>query len=297
MRRTIRCAAVVAALLMLAGCSAGGSQSSADSAAHPGAQTGAQSDVRLANPGEASGKSAADSTAADAASNTVEQRQVVTTGALSLTVKDPIKAATTATHLVATAGGRVDDQTEQPATDTRSASATLTLRIPADRLDNTVTALKKLGSVNELSITANDVTTRVKDTDARVTALQTSVDRLLALMSKASDTKDLIAIESALSDRQAELQSLKAQQTYLKDQVAMSTITLSLHAVGTVAAGAPDSFWGGLVAGWNALVAAGDGFLVVLGVLLPWLVLLAIVGGVVWGILRRSRRRKRESAA
>lgn len=287
MKRTLTTVAVVATLLLLAGCTAGGSSSRADT----GDSAGAPSLAQPAHPKAASGTSVESQS-----QNTLKQRDVVTTGNLSLTVKDPVAAAATATRTVATAGGRVDAQSEQPATDTHRASASLTLRVPSDRLDNTIDALKRLGTVNELTLNANDVTTQVKDTDARVTALQASVDRLLALMSTASNTKDLIDLESALSSRQADLDSLKAQQTYLKDQVAMSTLTLALHSLGTVASGAPDNFWGGLVAGWNALTATGAGLLVALGILLPWLVVLAVIAGVALLIVRRARRGKRQAA-
>lgn len=278
-------------LLLLTGCTNG---SSSDSRAAGGSAV--SSEV-----GDGAGPAQLqklDGQAADSAGNgtqsnaQAEKRQVVSTGHLSLTVKDPIGAAETAADAVATADGRVDDRTEQPATDTRQASASLTLRIPADRLDATVERLKKLGTVDDFTLKADDVTTSVKDVDARVRALQASVDRLLALMAKADDTKDLISLESALSDRQADLDSLKAQQSYLKDQVAYATLTLQLNAPGVVAAGAPDSFWSGLGTGWQALVAAGAGLLVVLGVLLPWLVVVAIIGGAVLVVIR-SRRRAR----
>ena len=40
--------------------------------------------------------------------------------------------------------------------------------------------------------------------------------------------KDLLDFEDKITTRQAELQSLTAQQSYLADQTSMSTITLSL---------------------------------------------------------------------
>jgi hypothetical protein len=106
----------------------------------------------------------------------------------------------------------------------------------------------------------------------------------------------MITIESALSERQAELDSLKSQQAYLNDQVSMSTITLELHSEGVVPAGAPDSFWGGIIAGWNALVVAANGFLIVLGVAIPWLIVFGLLGGLVWWIVWRASRKRRAAA-
>jgi hypothetical protein len=287
MKRSLGVAALVLTALTLAGCTAHSSGSGSGSVADGGPAKQAQ------GPGVAS---KADGTVLDP---TTQGRSVVTTGTVSLTVAEPVAAATQAQQTVQSAGGHVDSMSEQPASDAQSASATLTLRIPATRLDDVLADLKKLGRVETVSISTQDVTTQVKDVGARITALQTSVDRLLGLMRKATSTADLITIESALSDRQADLDSLKAQQSTLKDQVALATITLKLTAQGTVAATAPGDFWGGLIAGWNALVAAGAVFLVILGVVLPWVLLLAVIAMMVFAIIRlvRHGRRTKEPAA
>ncbi|MEO7017003.1 MAG: DUF4349 domain-containing protein [Leifsonia sp.] len=220
-------------------------------------------------------------------------RDVVTTGTITLTVADPIAAADSATSTVERGGGRVDSSTEQPAADGGKPGATLVLRIPADRLTTTLDTLKRLGTVDSVELKADDVTAQAKDVDGRITALQTSVDRLLELMSKATTTADLITIESTLSDRQAQLDSLKAQKAALDDQVSLSTITLQLRAKGTVVAAPAPTFWSGLTGGSDALVVTLNGLLVVLGVLLPWLVVVGVVGGTVWLIVRAVGRRRR----
>lgn len=228
---------------------------------------------------------------------TVVQRQVVTTGSVSLSADQPLDAADRATHVVEAAGGRVDDRVEQAATDTQKPSARLTLRIPSERLTAALAELEKLGETSQVSISSSDVTTKAQDLDARIKALQTSVDRLLGLMAKATDTTDLITIENALSQRQAELDSLQAQSDYLSGQVALATITLDIVASGVVPAGVPGDFWGGLAAGWHALVSFLGGAVVVLGVALPWAGLAIVVALIVWVAVRASRRRKLRTAA
>jgi len=52
----------------------------------------------------------------------------------------------------------------------------------------------------------------------------------------------------------------------------------------------PAGFWDGLVAGWNGLVATLNGIVVALGFLLPWIAVLAVAGGLVWGIIALVRR-------
>jgi hypothetical protein len=279
-RRTGWAAGIALVALLLAGCTSAGS----DSANEQSATSGGDSSEMQGQPDAAT----ADGSAPDAA---IADRSVITTGSVSVTVTDPIKTAQDAVTIVEQAGGRVDSRTENPETDNQAASANLALRIPAGDLDRTLDELRALGTVNYVSLNASDVTQQSADLNARVTALTTSVDRLLALMSQATDTTDLIAIEGELSTRQAELESMKSQRDYLADQVEYSTINLELYATGTVAPGAPDNFWTGIVAGWNTLVTVLGAVLVGIGFALPWLAIAAVVGGIVLLIVRLSTRK------
>jgi len=274
-------AGVILAAVLLAGCTTSNSDSmdaqsaeSMDAGTVPG---------QLVAPGEPGEAGAGDAATAD--------RSVITTGSVSVTVEDPIGAAEDAVTIVEEAGGRVDSRTENPKTENQAASANLSLRIPAGDLDRTLDELRALGTVNYVSLNASDVTQQSQDLDARITALSTSVDRLLALMTQATSTTDLVAIEGELSTRQAELESMRSQRDYLSDQVEYSTVSLELYSTGTVAPGAPDNFWTGIVAGWDTLVVALGGLLVGIGFALPWLAILAVFGGIVFLIVRLFTRK------
>lgn len=227
---------------------------------------------------------------ADEIGGDVIDRQVITTGWVTITVDEPMDAAAEAVRITEAAGGRVDGRTEYAPVDGDKGSATLTLRVPAGTLTATLDKLRELGEVEEVSLNSSDVTTQVVDLDARITALEASIERFYAILATATDTESLIQLETAIADRQAELESLKSQQRYLEDQVAMSSITLSLISTADAPVDEPDTFLSGLIAGWNAFVAFFAGLLVALGVLLPWLVFAGIVTLVVIVLVRRRRK-------
>lgn len=286
MRRTWGVIAVLLTAVLLAGCTANsGSSVSTDGSVSGGV---------MPDPGVV-GDQAADGSVIPGTTQDVTgtNRDVITTGSLSITATDPIAASESAVMITEQAGGRVDSRRENPATDIQPASANLALRIPSRELDRTLAELKKLGRLNFVSLTSQDVTQQSQDLDARITALTTSVDRLLALMASASNTADLISIESALSSRQSELESLQSQRTYLADQIDYSTVQLELVAEGTVAAGGPDTFWSGIATGWATLVTALSGLLIGFGVALPWLGALVILGVIVLLIVRLFARRRK----
>lgn len=223
--------------------------------------------------------------------------RIITTVQVTVTVDKPIDAADEAARIVDRAGGTVANRSERAASESEPGSAQLTLRIPSAKLTATLEELKALGVARNTSIDSTDVTAQSEDLDARIDALRTSVDRLLDLMSRADSTEALIQIESALSDRQANLESLEAQKRNLDDQVQLSTVTLYLVSEKDTPAETPDTFWTGLVAGWNAFVGFVSTALVVLGVLVPWLVAAGIVTAIVLVWVKLARRRKATQAS
>jgi len=272
--------ALLVASLSLAGCSAAGGSS----APHLSNGGGSGQSGALAPDASTGSKS-------DFGSASTADRSVVVTGTVTVTAQKPLAAADKAVSIVEAAGGRVDGRTETAATDRDQGSATLVLRIPAAKLTPTLDALKKLGRADQVSIDATDVTTQTQDLGARIDALRASITRLLELESKATDTTNLIAIETAISDRQGELESLEAQQRGLTDQISMSTITLNLRSDAAAPPIKPADFWSGLGTGWHAFVVFWAGALVVFGVLLPWLLFLGLAAVATVFIIRLSRRR------
>ena len=275
MRRTLIIpTALLLSALALTGCSAGADSSAYDSGgvAAPMPAT----DTLNQEAGSADGQSTVD-------------RSVITTGWVTITVTDPMDAAAEAARITESVGGRIDSRSEYAPRGGDGGSATLTLRIPSKDLTATLDKLKELGDVQEVSLSATDVTMESQDLDARITSMRASIDRLTALLAGATDTDSLIALETAISDRQGQLESMEAQQRFLADQVSMSTVTLNLVTEQVVADPQPVTFLDGLVAGWNAFVAFFAGLLVVIGVLIPWLVLAGIITAVVVVLIKRRK--------
>ncbi|WP_228827953.1 DUF4349 domain-containing protein [Nocardia beijingensis] len=227
----------------------------------------------------------------DSGAEPATTRKEVVTGSVEITADAPIAAAGTIIDQVRAAGGRVDSRTEQPGTDDTEPSATLVVRLPADKTDAFIAGLGGVGRITRVSTNRDDVTMHWEDLDARIKALQASVDRLRGLIAGATTTSDLIAAEQALSSRQGELDSLTAQKRRLDDQVALSTLTIDVSTDPKKSGDDPDSFWDGIVSGWNSLVDWLQDAVVFSGKAIPWLGFLAVVLAVLWGVVRLVRRR------
>jgi Ca-activated chloride channel homolog len=204
-----------------------------------------------------------------------------------MTVASPKDTADKLVGAAVGAGGHVESRSEQSGNG--SPTVELTLRIPSDKVDGVLADVHKLGNVDSMQVGHDDVTAQRVDLDARIKALQTSVDRLLDLMSKATSTSSLLEAENSLTERQSDLDSLRSQRAALGDQIAYSTITVNLSTEPEVIA--PGGFTGAIKDGWEALVKVGGGLAAVIGFVLPWLPVFAVFVGAVWLLRRRQLRR------
>jgi Domain of unknown function (DUF4349) len=222
------------------------------------------------------------------------QRDVVKTASMTITVSNTSDAADKAAVIVEHADGRVDSRSEDAGSGRGRANTSVVLRVPAAKLDDVMRQLKALGTVRSAETRSEDVTAQRVDLDARMKALQTSVDRLLAIMRDAKDPDALIKAEGALSERQAELDSLRAQRDQLGARIDYSTVDVNFVAdqIGGPEPQQYSGFFGQVERGWDGLVSVAGHFVMLFGLLLPWFGLLAVVGGVGYGLLRLVRARR-----
>ncbi|MEU2881299.1 DUF4349 domain-containing protein, partial [Streptomyces sp. NPDC007070] len=293
-RRTVRPASALAGLLLaaalaLTGCSAGGGDSSSDKAAAGSAAGGAYRGDARSGTGAGGGSGSAAEGAKATAAPKLTTAHIVRTASLSVEVKDVAKAVDAARTAVENAGGYVGD--ENTARDEEGQEQTrVVLRVPADRYDDVLTRLQGAGRLLERTAKAEDVTDQVVDVDSRIKSQRASVARVRALMERAERIDDVVALESELSRREADLESLLAQQASLKDRTSLATITLSLS--GTAVHrddAAPDDepgFGDAVSGGWHVFVAGVRWIALVLGAVLPFAVAAAVIV-VAWRLVRR----------
>ncbi len=316
-RRTRRLLGLVAAISMtaaLAACSSGGGAADSSSGSDAGASA---SEVSPADEGTSSRGSTAQDRGSEAAGDTsgvggaapapganrppaVAQRAVISTGTVSLSSDDVREARRDVQRVVDASGGEVTEEQTDTDEDGRPAYARLVVRVPAGGFGEAMTALEAVADLRGSDRTSEDVTTQVIDTDVRVRAQEASLRRVEQLLARAKGLKEIIWIESQLTSRQAELDSLEGQQAWLADQTRDSTIVVDISRTPKEEPEeekAGTGFLAGLGGGMDALGAVAVGLATVVGALLPFVVVLTLLGVPVWLVVRRSLRRRRTSAS
>lgn len=270
----------------VAGCSSGRTvaQSTADrgsGVAAPNEASDSAAKAAGASPNAASGQAPIDQPV---------QRSVIYTGSIALRVNDVPSTATTIGALVVGTGGYLSGDQRQ-LSDGRS-TATLTLRVPAEKFTATMNAIRTKGHEENEDVSSQDVTGTVIDLAARIRAQQASVNRVRDLLAKAQSITDVTTIESELARREADLEAMQAKQTNLTDLAALSTITVQILGPDATVIPKQDNrgFLAGLKQGWHAFATTLGVLLTVLGATLPFLVVLGIPLLIAYRWLRQRRR-------
>ena len=236
--------------------------------------------------------------AADPAAQTkVATPAIISKGQISLRSKDIDAARFDLQKVLDTLAGTIDDEQSNADKEGRTIRQRLVLRVPSKYFGKAMEAISDLDGVKLVSRSrsAEDVTTQVIDVQSRIRTQRASLARVQALLAQATNLNQIISIESQLSRRQAQLDSLEAQQKYLADQTSMSTITVYLT-VPPKKHAAKDhrdhhDFFSGLASGWDSLGRSTNAVLTGVGAVLPFAALAALLGFPLWVLWRRRPAR------
>ncbi len=177
----------------------------------------------------------------------------------------------------------------------RLSSGTITLRVPADRFQEALGRLRRLGTLTRESEQGDDATREFVDLEARLRQAKSHEAFLLKLMDQAKTISDMIQIQEQLGAVQLRVEELQGQLQYLRDRTSFSAITARLFEPGTTVREPV-----GLGKAWSSAVDAFvrviGGLIVAVGWLAPF-ALLSLAGLIAWRIGRARGRAVAERQA
>ncbi|HPU63089.1 MAG TPA: DUF4349 domain-containing protein [Mobilitalea sp.] len=109
--------------------------------------------------------------------------------------------------------------------------AYIVARIPRERLNEFVEAVRENGNIINESSTSENVTLQYVDTASRKKALEIEQERLFVLLEKSESMEDIVTLESRLSNIRHELQMYETELRTIDNQVDYSTVTISIYEV------------------------------------------------------------------
>ena len=209
------------------------------------------------------------------------EQKIIRTASFTLKTTDFEQALADLQALVDQFGGRAEYQSQtgdKEGGEMRTAS--LTLRIPANRLDEFLSGAENTGRVTALTQEREDVSDSYYDLETRLQTQQAKMRRLLALMEQAQSVSELIELESAIAETQYCLDSDTGSLQRYDSQINYSTVRVSVREI-AVAESQEISLGRRIAAGLQSSLQAGGQFLldalVFFMAALPWLLIVAII--------------------
>ena len=119
--------------------------------------------------------------------------------------------------------------------------ASYKINVPSDKLDDFLDESSKLATVRNKSTSAEDITAQYYDNESRLKSLQIQEERYLEILKTATEVKDIIEIENALTDARYEIENLTTCLNKISNLVDMATVNINIQEVSqeTVAQSVP----------------------------------------------------------
>jgi len=163
------------------------------------------------------------------------ERLVIKNADMAIVVRDPKADMARISKLAQDMGGYVVSsnlyQTYYGPYNTEVPEATITIRVPSEKLEEALAEIKKDAvDVNYENTSGVDVTSEYVDLQSRLSAKQAAEKKLLEILDKADRTEDVLAVYSQLQLIQTEIESLKGQIKYYEQSASLSAISIRLIA-------------------------------------------------------------------
>lgn len=167
----------------------------------------------------------------EALTSATQDRMVIYTVDLELIVKDTSATVAQLESLATEMGGFVSDSNSWKDGDQLRAS--VTLRVPADKLDDALAQIRDLAlDVERESRSGQDVTEEFTDLDAQLRTRQAYEQELLELLKARREatgkTEDILEVYRELTRVRGEIEQIQGRMNYLSNLSAMATVRVNL---------------------------------------------------------------------
>ncbi|GAA0439964.1 DUF4349 domain-containing protein [Lentibacillus halophilus] len=181
-----------------------------------------------------------------------------------------------------------------------SVNGQIKARIPQKHFREFVQLVEDGGKkVVNSSISGQDVTEEYVDLESRLESKKVVEKRLLSFMEDAEKTEDLLNVSEDLANVQEEIEQITGRMKYLQNKVDLATVTIQMEETNVTLTSDKDlNTWEKtkqqLMKSVNFLLSAFSGLFVFVVGNLPVLILLGAIGVVVFWIIRKRSRSRRE---
>ncbi|HEX5641142.1 MAG TPA: DUF4349 domain-containing protein [Thermoleophilia bacterium] len=175
--------------------------------------------------------------------------------------------------------------------------ASLVVRVPEELFETAIRRFSRLGDVQSVSTSSEDVTSQYVDVRARLRHFRAVERRLVGFLQETTTVNQMLAVQDRIDQVQLTIEELTAQLKSLTESTSFSTLSVYLSEKDATAAIHAGNTFGGTF--WNSVELLGHGARVTalaLTALGPFIAVFGAVAVVVWLAVRRLRKGRRQAA-
>lgn len=226
-----------------------------------------------------------------------EGRRIMRSARMTVEVDDVRLAKERVSGIVVKIGGFVADSRASE-DDAGNKIVSLTLNLPAERLDQALSAIRQVGRVKEEEMRGEDISEQYIDLDVRLSNSKRLEKRLTDLLSTGSKgLKDVLEVEKELARVRTVIESMESRKRYFDTRTRLATIEIVLAEPPGFGRGIFDPISGMVQRSLSALTNSVAWLVVVIAAALPWIAVLMLFSWLTLRFLRWLLRHKRAQKA
>lgn len=220
-----------------------------------------------------------------------DDRKIIKNGTLSFETGD---AESTRTKVVSTAMHfQAYVAHENHSLDEWRINHSITFRVPSANFDSLVSAISQLAdTIESRDISTENVTAEFVDLQSRINNKKVLEQRFNLFLAQAVTVDDVLRIEREIAGIRQEIETMEGRLHLLADQSTFSTLTVNYHQVTSTTPGFGEKMSSAFLSGWTGI----KNTVVDLTYVWPALLVIAMIGGTLYGFRRKLRKAARVSA-
>jgi hypothetical protein len=153
-------------------------------------------------------------------------RKIIMTATLNLETGEVSKRFEDAGNIAISNGGFVSSSSYGNSGDEQTAS--ITIRVPSEYYQRTLSELRKLGDVKGEQSGATDVTEEYTDLDSRLRSLKAVEAQYVEFLTRAATIDEVLTVQDRLNSTRIEIEQVQGRINLLNNQTDLATITVHL---------------------------------------------------------------------
>jgi hypothetical protein len=224
--------------------------------------------------------------------NSQDKRMIIRTGTMSIENDNFDETEAKAKEITKNLGGYITNSTSQ-VNQSGKKQGSITIRVQADKYDELLAEMAKIGKVMNQNITGRDVTEEYVDAEARLKTQRELESRLLQLLAeKTANLTAVVEVEQKLASVRENIERTEGRMRMLKDQASFSTVTVSIFEPAILNTSSGGFFYElerGFEKGLTGFTSILAGLITFIIALSP---ILAVLGLIVYLTIRYIRKKK-----